>query len=168
MKVSDLMQFNHLKNFCDFISNRKALIDEYDVQEAKRLFAESLYNFMLQSDVSEATADTISDELADAYFTDEQLQRKEVKKWTHKFEDGMQTTELLHTDGTKTYIFVIPGDMIFVADCDYEELGRRIDADDDSYEAYDLTDGCSYYLDSVYAEDISDALLHLVATRVAR
>ncbi|MBQ8195626.1 MAG: hypothetical protein IJZ47_09700 [Oscillospiraceae bacterium] len=94
---------------------------------------------------------------------------KEIKKWTHKFEDGMQITELLHTDDTKKYIFVLPGDMIFVADFDYVELSRRADAGDiDSYEAYDLTDGCSYYLDSEYATEISDALLHLIATRVMR
>ena len=81
----------------------------------------------------------------------------------------MQTTELLYTDDTKKYIFVLPGDMIFVADFDYTELSKRAEAGDiDSYEAYDLTDGCSYYLNSEYAEDISDALIHLIATRVCK
>lgn len=168
MKVSDYMQFNHLKNFCDFIYNRKALIDEYsaeyNVQEAKRLFGECLFNFMLQSDVSEETASTLADELSDVYVTSNALQRKDLADLTYTFVDGMLTTELLYTDGTKKYIFVLPGDMIFVADFDYTELSRRADAGDiDSYEAYDLTDGCSYYLDSIYAEDISDALLYLVA-----
>jgi hypothetical protein len=168
MKVSDYMQFNHLKNFCDFIHNRKALIDqfsaEYSMQEVKRLFGECLYNFMLESDVSEETANELADELSDAYFTRDMIQRKELAKRTNKFVDGMLTTELLYADDTKKYIFVLPGDMIFVADFDYAELSRRADAGDiDSYESYDLTDGCSYYLDSIYAEDISDALLYLVA-----
>ena len=90
---------------------------------------------------------------------------KEIEKRTRKFEDGTHTTVLHYTDGTKKYIFVIPGEMIFVADFDYEELSRRIE-DIESYEAYDLYDGCSYYRDSEFAEEISDALLHLIATQI--
>lgn len=94
---------------------------------------------------------------------------EKIKKVTYKFEDCMQTTELLLADSTTQYIFVLPGDMIFVADCDYAELTRRIAAGDtESYEAYDMSDCCSYYLASEYAEEISDSLMHLIATSVAK
>ena len=94
---------------------------------------------------------------------------KELKARTNKFEDDVQHTELLYTDGTKKYIFVIPGDAIFVSNFDWAELNRQIAAENfESFETYDLSDGRSYYFDSEYAEDISDALIHLIATRVLR
>lgn len=81
---------------------------------------------------------------------------------TYDYVEKCMTTELQYEDGSKKYLFIIPGEMIYVADCDYTELSKRIDAGDlDSFEAYDMTDGCSYYTASEYAEEISDALLWL-------
>lgn len=90
--------------------------------------------------------------------------KKELSNIKHYVaNDGVYATQYIWQDGTCTYVYVIPNSMIFVADCMYEELKQRIDADDDSFEAYDLTDGCSYYLSSEYAEEISDALIHTLA-----
>lgn len=89
---------------------------------------------------------------------------KKIKEVEYSFKDLMHTTVLTFEDDTKKYIFIERG-MIFVCDFDLDELTRRIEADDiDSYEAFDTSDGLSYYLDCDYADEISDALLDLVNT----
>lgn len=89
------------------------------------------------------------------------MAQKELIKTTYSFADKQHNTELVYDDGSKVYIYIQCG-MIFVADCSYEELSQRIANDDiDSFESYDTSDGCSYYLASEYATDISDALLDL-------
>lgn len=82
--------------------------------------------------------------------------------YTYDVVEKRMTAELQYEDGNKKYLFIIPGEMIYVADCDYTELSKLIDAGDlDSFEAYDMTDGCSYYMTSEYAKEISDALVWL-------
>ena len=89
-----------------------------------------------------------------------------VVDFNYSYADGIHTTELILVDNTKRYIFIQYG-MIYVCDCTLDELEARINNDDiDSFEAYDTTDGCSYYLNSKYSEEISDSLLHLVNTTI--
>lgn len=90
--------------------------------------------------------------------------KKELNNVKHFVVDNdVYATQYIWQDNTCTYVYNVPGEMIHVADCTYEELERRIDADTDDFEAYDLTDGCSYYLSSEYVEEISDALIHTLA-----
>lgn len=87
--------------------------------------------------------------------------KKEIQLIDYRFDDRMLTTKLTFDDGSKAYVFVQNG-MIYVADCDYNELCKRIDNDDtDSYEAYDTTDGCDYYMRSEYSEYINCSLLQI-------
>ena len=82
----------------------------------------------------------------------------------------LETKVLLYDDST-LYIF-IQSSMIFVCDCDYATLSKRIEAEtaDDAcehaydisgYEAYDLSDGQPYYMNSDYSELINISLVHL-------
>lgn len=89
------------------------------------------------------------------------IERPFVAKDLHMYELVVceQAADNVHID--KTHIFITPG-MIFVADCDWIELTRRIEADDiDSYESYDTSDGCDYYMKSEYAEYINCALMSI-------
>lgn len=86
---------------------------------------------------------------------------KKFKSINHSIDNRQLTTTVTFDDDSLIYIFVQRG-MIFVADCDYQELSQRIDNDDtESFEAYDTIDGCDYYMDSEYAEYINSALLFL-------
>lgn len=87
--------------------------------------------------------------------------KKEIQLIDYRLDDRMFTTKLTFDDSSKVYIFVQNG-MIYVTDCDYKELCERIDNDDiDSFEAYDTTDGCDYYMQSEYSEYINTSLLHI-------
>ena len=69
--ASTTTEFEHLKNFCDFIAIREQLADfdtEFGPGEAKRLFGEHLYNLMLDAGVAEPLANDISDKLEAAYY----------------------------------------------------------------------------------------------------
>lgn len=89
------------------------------------------------------------------------MNKKELKKVNYRFDSKQLTAIVTFEDDSTIYIFIQRG-MIFVADCNYEELSRRIDNDDtDSFEAYDTTDGCDYYSKSAYAEHINCALLQI-------
>ena len=89
------------------------------------------------------------------------IERPFVAKELHMYELVVceQADDNVSID--KTHIFVTPG-MIFVAKCDWVELTRRIEADDTtSFESYDTTDGCDYYMKSEYAEYINCALMSI-------
>ena len=86
---------------------------------------------------------------------------KTVKSIQHYLEQTQLTTVVVFEDESVINIFVQSG-MIFVADCNYTELSKRIQADEtDTYESYDTFDGCDYYMSSEYAEYINTALLYL-------
>ena len=86
---------------------------------------------------------------------------KTVKSIQHYLEQAQLTTVVVFEDESVINIFVQRG-MIFVADCDYTELSKRIEADEyETYESYDTIDGIDYYASSEYAELISTALLYL-------
>lgn len=86
---------------------------------------------------------------------------KKLQKVDHSIEDKAHVTKLTFDDNSNIYIVIDLG-MIFVCPFDAAELTRRIDADEiDSYEAYDMCDGISYYRSSQYHEYIDDALIDL-------
>ena len=86
---------------------------------------------------------------------------KTVKSVQHYLEQALHTTVVVFEDDSVINIFVQRG-MIFVADCNYTELSKRIDADEyEAYEAYDTVDGVDYFASSEYAELISTALLYI-------
>ena len=89
------------------------------------------------------------------------MKNKELKKIDYYLNQKQLDTIVTFDDDTTVYIFIQPG-MIFVADCNYTELCKRIDNDDtESFESYDTVDGCDYYSKSEYAEYINCALLYL-------
>jgi len=86
---------------------------------------------------------------------------KTVKSIQHYLEQAQLTTVVVFEDESVINIFVQRG-MIFVADCSYDELSKRIEADEiDTYESYDTVDGCDYYKSSMYVSYINTALLYL-------
>ena len=86
---------------------------------------------------------------------------KTVKSIQHYLEQAQLTTVVVFEDESVINIFVQRG-MIFVADCSYDELSKRIEADEiDTYESYDTVDGIDYFASSEYAELISTALLYI-------
>ena len=157
-----MTEFRHLKNLCEFIANSdqftEAFVDDtISVADAKHVFAEHIYNLLLEDDVEEKFACDLADTLADNYFKI----NKELKSIQHYFEASQLHTVVIFEDDSVIHIFVQRG-MIFVADCDYEELSQRIENDDtESFEAYDTIDGCDYYKRSAYAEYINCALLQI-------
>ena len=69
------MEFKHLTNLCEFIANRQQFVeqmtDEGDsMEEIKRLFAEHIFNLIIEVGVAESVANDIADTLADGYFTE--------------------------------------------------------------------------------------------------
>lgn len=93
---------------------------------------------------------------------DKDLTSLELQKVKYYFNNTWHTTKLTYSDASHVYIFIFPGDMVYVTDCNYSVLCQRIEADDlDSYEAYDLSDGHCYFLASKYADEICDAFIDL-------
>lgn len=91
------------------------------------------------------------------------MNEKNLKEVSYEIVKGQRATAVLtFEDDSKKYIFVECG-MIFVADCDYEALTKlALDDDIDSFEAYDITDCCDYYMSSEYASEINSLLLKIV------
>lgn len=86
---------------------------------------------------------------------------KTVKSIQHYLEQAQLTTVVVFEDESVINIFVQRG-MIFVADCSYDELSKRIEADEyETYESYDTVDSIDYYMSSEYAEYINTALLYI-------
>lgn len=88
------------------------------------------------------------------------MSKKELKDINYTYADRLLTTEVTFEDDSKIYVFVC-STMIFVADCDYTELSKRVEAESDDFEAYDTVDTVDYYTASNYAEYINMSLLYL-------
>lgn len=76
-----MIDFNHLKNFCDFLATGcDNLLAEYEPSEARRLFCEHLYNLMYEADVDGLRADLLSEILTKMMFDEYLAEDKRLSK----------------------------------------------------------------------------------------
>lgn len=68
-------EFNHLKNLCEFLDDidnfNACFVDDgaqYDEAAARELFSEHIYNLLLQADVEEQMASSMSDALTATFY----------------------------------------------------------------------------------------------------
>lgn len=78
--MKDTADFNHLKNFCEFldsaaefteVTRANCKIDNEPLpsdDDQREVFAEWLYNFMIESDVDEQMANRLADKLAEVFY----------------------------------------------------------------------------------------------------
>ena len=63
-----MTNFNHLKNFCEFIINADSALQEFSASTKRHVFIEHAYNLLQQADVASDMAATIASMLANSVF----------------------------------------------------------------------------------------------------
>lgn len=140
------------------------LIDAENEKIAPNVVSDLAYEMLYDADVDGLEAANLSDNMQQlAQFIEPPADNEDMtlKSIQHYLDQSMLTTVVTFANDRQINIFIQRG-MIFVADCSYDELSKRIEADEvDTYESYDTVDGCDYYKSSMYVSYINTALLYL-------
>ena len=140
------------------------LIDAENEKIAPNVVNDLAYEMLYDADVDGLEAANLADNMQQlAQFIEPPADNEDMtlKSIQHYLDQSMLTTVVTFANDRQINIFVQRG-MIFVADCPYDELSKRIEADEvDTYESYDTVEGCDCYKSSMYVSYINTALLYL-------